>query len=200
MILQLWRDFRKDPWQQRFTIPLVIINVLGSLYGYYWYHEQLAGTSFHLWLFVSDSPLSSTLFALALLIRGNSPLRRLFQVIAFTAAIKYGIWAIVIITHYWALHGNIEFTEIMLWASHLGLAAEGFIFLKTLRVERIIGYITGMWMLLNDILDYLYGLHPYLFAPGQEPAALTTALILTVFITGGLVMFRRLMLVRQILK
>lgn len=200
LIFKLWREFWQDPWQARFTIPLVLINVLGSVYGYYWYHEQLAATPVHLWLFVSDSPLSSTLYALALLLRGKSPLRRLFQVVAFTAAIKYGIWAIVIITHYGVLYGNIGYTEIMLWVSHLGLAAEGFIFLKTLQFERVIGYVTGLWMLLNDLMDYYDGLHPYLFAPGQELAALITALILTVFITAGLIMLQRLIPVRQVLK
>lgn len=197
VIIKLWRDFWRDPWQPRFTITLVYINVLGSVYGYYWYHEQLAATSFHLWLFVSDSPLSSTLFVLALLIRGNSPLRRLFQLVAFTAAIKYGIWAIVIITHYWAVYGNAGYTEVMLWVSHLGLAAEGIIFLKTLQFERVIGYITGAWMILNDIMDYYAGLHPYLFASGQELTALITALSLTVFITAGLTSSKRFVPVRR---
>lgn len=200
LINKLWREFWRDPWQLRFTLPLVFINALGSVYGYYWYHEQLAATPFHLWVFVSDSPLSSTLFTLALVIRGSGPLRRLFQVIAFTAAIKYGLWAIVIITHYWILSGNVEFTEIMLWVSHLGLAAEGIIFLKTMQLERVISYITGIWMLLNDMMDYYTGLHPYLFASGQELLAMITALILTISITGSLLMLQRLMAVRQVLK
>lgn len=199
LILKLWRDFWRDPWQPRYVIPLVFINLLGSLYGYYWYHEQLSTIPFYLWIFVSDSPLSTTLFALALLVRGNGLLRRLFQVVAFTATIKYGIWAVVIITHYWALYGNLEFTEIMLWVTHLGMAAEGIIFLKTLPVERVIGYISGMWMLLNDTMDYYAGLHPYLFAEGQELAALVTALALTVFITSGLLLSQRQTLLRQII-
>ncbi len=191
VIIELWRDFWRDPWQPRFAIPLVVINLLGAGYGYYWYHEQLAATPVLFWLFVSDSPLSATLFALALLLRGNSPLKLLFQVIAFTAVIKYGLWAIAIITHYWALYGNVGYIEIMLWVSHLGMAAEGIIFLKTLRFERVIGYIAGLWMLINDIMDYAARLHPYLFAAGQERVALLTALLLTVGITCGLVMRRQ---------
>lgn len=198
LILKLWRDFWREPWQPRFAIPLVFINLLGAGYGYYWYHEQLAATSFSLWLFVSDSPLSSTLFALALLLRGNSPLRQLFQLIAFTSVIKYGLWAIAIITHYWALYGNVGYIEIMLWVSHLGMAAEGIIFLKTLQFERVIVYITGIWMLVNDIMDYYAGLHPYLFAAGQERAALLTALLLTVGITCSLVMRRQRQPVRRV--
>jgi uncharacterized membrane protein YpjA len=191
LVLDLWKDFWRDPWQRRFTLPLVIINALGSAYGFYWYHEQLAATPIRLWLFVADSPLASTLFTLALLIRGSGALRRLFQVIAFTAAIKYGLWAIVIITQFWVDYGQVGPTEVMLWASHLGMAVEGVIFLKTMQFSRVAAGVTLLWMLPNDLLDYCAGLHPYLFAPEQEVLALATALLLTVLITAGLLILRR---------
>lgn len=197
LLLKLWRDFWRDPWQSRYTAPLVIINALGSGYGYYWYHEQLAATPFYYWPFVPDSPLASTFFTLALLIPGNSALRRLFQTIAFTAAVKYGIWAVVIISQYWIKGGPVEFTEVMLWLSHLGMAVEGGIFLKTLQLDRMVVSITGMWMLLNDLMDYYAELHPYLFAPGQEFLAAITALSLTVFITGSLKTRQRYTATRQ---
>jgi len=191
LAVKLWKDFWRDPWQRRFTLPLVIINALGSAYGFYWYHEQLAVTPFYLWPFVADSPMASTLFTLALLVRGAGALKRFFQVVAFTAAIKYGIWAIVVITQYWVNYGLFEPTEVMLWFSHLGMAVEGVVFLKTLHFGRVAAGATLLWMLLNDMLDYCAGLHPYLFASGQEPLALATALVLTVLIAGGLVLLQR---------
>lgn len=191
-LLKLWRDFWRDPWQARYTVPLVIINALGSGCGYYWYHEQLAATPFYDWLFVPDSPLASTLVTLALLMRGNSALKRLFQAIAFTAAIKYGIWAMVIITQYWLIGGPPGFTEVVLWFSHMGMAVEGVIFLKTLRLDRISVSITGLWMLLNDFMDYHVGLHPYLFAPEQELLAAFTAPALSFLLTGSLVLLQRI--------
>jgi uncharacterized membrane protein YpjA len=192
LVLDLWKDFWREPWQLRFTVPLVIINALGSAYGFYWYHEQLAVTPFYLWPFVADSPLASTLFTVALLLRGSGAWSRLFQVISFTAAIKYGLWAIVVITQFWVKYGQVGPTEVMLWASHLGMAVEGAIFLKTLQIERAAAGVTLLWMLLNDMLDYSAGLHPYLFATDQEPLALATALVLTVLITGGLALLQRL--------
>jgi uncharacterized membrane protein YpjA len=191
LVLDLWKDFWRDPWQWRFTLPLVIINALGSAYGFYWYHEQLAVTPVWLWLFVADSPLASTLFTLALLIRGSGAMRQLFQVIAFTAAIKYGLWAIVIITQFWINYGQVGPTEVMLWASHLGMAIEGVIFLKTMQFRRVAAGITLLWMILNDLLDYCAGLHPYLFAPEQESLAQVAALVLTGLIAAGLLLLQR---------
>ena len=197
LFLKLWQDFWRDPWQVRYTVPLVIINALGSGCGYYWYHEQLAAIPFYYWPFVPDSPLASTLVTLALLMRGDSAFKRLFQAAAFTAAIKYGIWAIVIITQYWAMGGPVGFIEVTLWFSHLGMAVEGAIFLKTLRLDRMTVSITGMWMLLNDFMDYRAGLHPYLFAQGQEFLAVAAALALSFLITGSMARHQRITTARQ---
>jgi len=197
ILIKLWRDFWRDPWQARFTVPLVVINALGSGFGYYWYHEQLAATPFYNWLFVPDSPLASTLVTLALLMRGDTALKRLFQTVAFTAAIKYGIWAMVIITQYWGMGGPVGIVELALWFSHLGMAVEGGIFLKNLQLDRTTVTVTGIWMLLNDFMDYVAGLHPYLFAQGQEFLAVAAALALSFLITGSLAMRQRIVTARQ---
>ena len=185
-MLSLWRDFWKNPWQSRFTVPLLVINVLGSAYGFYWYREQLVETPFYLWPFVPDSPLSSTLFAAALLLSLAGASKKLFQILAFTVSIKYGIWAVIMISNYWFNDGPVAPTETMLWLSHLGMAAEGAIFLRTFRFGVHVVIITGAWMLVNDLMDYGAGLHPYLFMAGQETLAMVTALALTVLLMAGL--------------
>lgn len=190
-LIELWREFWRDPWQGCFMVPLVFINILGSAYGYYWYREQLAVTPFYFWPFVPDSPLSTTLFALALIVRYNGAGFPLFQTVALTASIKYGLWAVVIISQYWLGGGQVEFTETMLWLSHLGMAAEGAIFLKTIQPGRAVILLTAAWMLLNDLMDYGLGLHPYLFAVGQEHLAKVTAVGLTVFTAAGLWLRKR---------
>jgi len=182
-MLSLWRDFWKDPRQPRFMAPLLVINVLGSAYGYFWYREQLAETSFYLWPFVPDSPLSTTLFAAALLLHLTGANKTMFQVLACTVSIKYGIWAVIMITNYWSSGGPVAPTETMLWLSHLGMAAEGAIFLRTYRFKINVVIITGAWMLVNDLMDYGAGLHPYLFMAGQDTLAMAAALALTVLLT-----------------
>jgi uncharacterized membrane protein YpjA len=189
-MLSLWRQFWKDPGQPRFVVPLLVINVLGSIYGFYWYREQLAATPFHLWLFVPDSPLSSALFSTALLFHLLGVTKTLFQVLACTVSIKYGIWAVIMISNYWSSGGPVAPTETMLWLSHLGMALEGAIFLKTYSFRMYAVIITGAWMLVNDLMDYTAGLHPYLFMAGQDALAMVTALVLTGLLTIGLFQLR----------
>lgn len=190
-VFRLWQDFWHNPRQGRFMIPLVIINAAGSAYGYYWYREQLARTPHYYWLFVPDSPLSTTLFALALLLSLAGPGRLLFQAVALTASIKYGIWAIVMISHYWLKGGPLEFTEGMLWVSHFGMALQGFIYLRTLQPGHGVILFTACWMTINDLMDYGLGLHPDLFAAGQTGLALLTAAALSLTITAGMALRRR---------
>ena len=185
-VTRLWRDFWHDPWQARFTIPLIVINAVGSAYGYYWYREQLAGTPLYYWPFVPDSPLSATLFAVALLLSLAGSGSILYRAVALTASIKYGIWAMVMISHYWLNSGPLELTEAMLWLSHFGMALQGLIYLKTLRLDRRVILLTAFWMVLNDLMDYGMGLHPYLFTEGQAQLALVSAVGLTLSVTAGL--------------
>ena len=185
-MFSLWREFWKAPRQPRFIVPLLVINVLGSAYGYFWYREQLAETPFYLWPFVPDSPLSTTLFAAALLLHLCGADKTMFQVLACTVSIKYGIWAVIMITHYWSSGGPVAPTETMLWLSHLGMAAEGAIFLRTYRFQINVVMITGAWMLVNDLMDYGAGLHPYLFMAGQDTLARFSAFALTILLAGVL--------------
>ncbi|SFR03401.1 DUF1405 domain-containing protein [Desulfoscipio geothermicus] len=176
LLSELWRR----PWRSSLVWPIIITNILGSVYGFYWYRAQLAETPRYLWALVPDSPLSTTLFALALLLvlAGNRP--GLITAVACATTIKYGLWAVGMITHYWALGGPVNFTEVMLWLSHWGMALEGFIFLRTVPVpgRALLG--ASLWMIFNDYMDYFRGLHPYLFSPLQENFALWLAAGLTI--------------------
>ncbi|MFZ5652625.1 MAG: DUF1405 domain-containing protein [Bacillota bacterium] len=163
-----WNSFLDNPWQYRYVILLLAVNIPGTAYGYYWYSGQLASTPRELWLFVPDSPLSTTLFSavLALSLFGcRSPF---LSVLAFAGCIKYGLWAVIIISHFWGTGGDIEFKVSMLWVSHLGMAAQGMIYLRAdgpVTPPVIAG--TALWMFINDFLDYRLEIHPYLYDPGQ---------------------------------
>lgn len=186
LVIRLWRDFWRNPFQPRYTAPLIIINILGSIYGYFWYREQLLVNTLYFWPFIPDSPLSTTIFALALILSRRGFASNLFQVVAFTANIKYGLWAAALISQYWLGGGQADFIEIMLMLSHLGMAIQGGIYLKELRLGHGVILLTAAWMVINDFMDYYVGLHPYLFTAGQDFVALLTAVSLTALITGGL--------------
>ncbi|MHB8171063.1 MAG: DUF1405 domain-containing protein [Thermincolia bacterium] len=152
---------------------------MGSIYGYYWYRYQLAETPWYLWPLIPDSPLSSTLFMVAMYFWLKGKLNPVFGLLAFLMVIKYGIWAVVINLHYWYITGVFTFENWMLTLSHAGMALEGYLFLRDYSFGRWALYIAGLWLVIQDFADYLFGLHPYLFDESQWNLALITAIVLT---------------------
>jgi uncharacterized membrane protein YpjA len=163
------------PYQNWFLITLAVVNLLGSIYGYYWYREQLASTPLIWWPFTPDSPLATTLFGLALLLALYRRESGLLRVVAAAAVIKYGLWAVVIISDYWLSGAPVTLVEAGLWLSHLGMMVEGFLFLRHWPVAPWQLALVVLWLGINDFVDYSLGMHPYLFSPGQESLALVTA-------------------------
>lgn len=182
LIKRLWAD----PWQQPvFMSLLIVINLLGSLYGYYWYHQQLAAAELYFWPVIPDSPLSTTLFFMALLLALLGWRLPVLQTLATAMCIKYGIWAVALISHYWINHGQIELTEMMLWASHLGMVIQGIWFLNKLYISTRAVLVLAVWLLFNDAMDYLLNLHPYLFAADQLIFAGVLAVTLSILLSVG---------------
>ncbi len=172
-IIKHWSAFLENPWRARYAVILLLVNAAGSIYGYFWYHEQLKLTDRYFWLFVPDSPLATTLLVLVLGLSLLGIRNIILDLIAFTANIKYGLWAVFMISDFWIRGGNIDVPELMLWFSHLGMAVQGAIYLKSCSVNfngnMIIPLITmTAWMLLNDFIDYYFDVYPYLYYAGQE--------------------------------
>ena len=82
------KRFLKQPLSLR---VLLIINLFGSFYGFYWYRQQLKITPGVLKLFVPDSPTASALFTIALffiIIKSTS----LFN--AYGLCLAHKIWSL----------------------------------------------------------------------------------------------------------
>ncbi|MHB1420124.1 MAG: DUF1405 domain-containing protein [Bacillota bacterium] len=178
-MLRLAKSVLHDPYQHRFLWALFLINACGSFSGYFWYSNQLVSTEHSLWLFIPDSPLASSMMALAMLIllTGKRPSAVLLA--AYTAVIKYGLWAVILITDYWLKGGAFKGIDLMLWTSHLGMALEGVLFLRKETVTSAAVASISIWMLLNDYMDYARDLHPYLFYAGQWLLAMASAVGMT---------------------
>ncbi|WP_258360920.1 DUF1405 domain-containing protein [Moorella sulfitireducens] len=167
------------PYQNLFLVTLAAVNLLGSLYGYYWYREQLAETPLIWWPVTPDSPLATTLFGLAMILAYCRRESGFLRAVAAAAVIKYGLWAVIIISDYWLSGAPVTVVETGLWLSHLGMTVEGFLFLRHWPVSISQFVLVVLWLGVNDFVDYRLGLHPYLFSPGQENLALVTAVVLS---------------------
>lgn len=153
-----------------FCWGLFLINLLGSIYGFYWYKNQLMETDWYWLIFVPDSPTASTFFTLVLglyLIQKRSPLLEAFAAITL---FKYGIWAVVIII-WGGLVDSRPFMEALDWqhwmliGSHLGMALQAILYTPFYTFKwKEIG-VVATWTLLNDFLDYRFELHPRVAPP-----------------------------------
>lgn len=146
---------------------LFVINLLGSVYGFYWYKNQLAMIGSWLNLFVPDSPTASSAFTLVLLLYALRLRSPLIEAFAAVTLFKYGLWAVAVIL----LGGiaspepfleSLHWTDWMLMVSHTGMAVEAILYSRfyTYRPNHLV--LVGGWTLLNDGVDYLLDLHPWL--------------------------------------
>lgn len=148
-------------------------NVLGTIYGYIWYGNQLEYTLTHysagLLVFVPDSPTASLFFTLSLLFLLYPPKSHLLKTIghviqglAVVTSVKYGVWAVSMIVGGWSLGGDVVWQDFMLIASHLAMAVEALIYVRFFGFRMWSLIVALAWTLLNDVMDYSYEIFPWL--------------------------------------
>lgn len=175
---------RKIITKPYFLLMLFCINLTGSIYGFYWYRQQISDTPSILKVFVPDSPTASLLFTLAILMILIKKPRPFVIMMACAWLIKYGLWAVIINTHYFFIGGDYTFTNFHLTLSHLGMALEGFIFINEVNVINKSYILTlTVLMIISDAVDYTLGIHPWLFAQSQWNIACVSIILLTLFVS-----------------
>ncbi|WP_332693480.1 DUF1405 domain-containing protein [Halalkalibacter lacteus] len=142
-------------------IFLLLVNIPGTIYGYIWYRDQLAITPIQFLIFVPDSPTASLFFVfvlLAFLMRRNWPL---IEALAAITLIKYGIWAVVMnVAAGWA-GDTLNWKNYMLVFSHAGMALQAVLYAPYFRIKRWHLLIAAVWTIHNDIIDYVFMMHPW---------------------------------------
>lgn len=139
---------------------LLMINILGTLYGYWWYKDQLAITPARFYIFVPDSPTASLFFVLVLimyLFKKNWPLMEAFASITL---IKYGLWAVAMNIGAGLAGTPLVFEHYLLIFSHLGMAVQALIYIPYYRIKPLHLVVVSVWTLHNDVIDYVFLMHP----------------------------------------
>ncbi|MGP4041325.1 DUF1405 domain-containing protein [Gracilibacillus sp. D59] len=147
-------------FQPYFIALLFFVNLLGTIYGYFWYGNQLQETPLHFLPFVPDSPTASLFFTIFLffILKGkNVPL---IEALAFTTLVKYGVWAVImnLLTLY--ISGDLSWQGYMLIASHGAMAVQAFLYAPLYKIELRHLTIAAIWLLHNELIDYVYGMMP----------------------------------------
>ncbi|MDM5333347.1 DUF1405 domain-containing protein [Ureibacillus composti] len=156
MLLQIQYLLRS----KSFLTLLLIINFLGTIYGYYWYGWQLAVTEPQFLIFVPDSPTASLFFTIAILGWLFGKNFKLIEALALITLIKYGIWAVVM--NLWTIveSGPIGPLGWMLVVSHFLMAVQAVLYIFNYRFTYVHVTIAAIWTLHNDVIDYVYGQMP----------------------------------------
>ncbi|MEO4053153.1 DUF1405 domain-containing protein [Solibacillus sp. CAU 1738] len=143
-----------------FLILLLIINFLGTVYGYYWYGSQLAITEPKFYIFVPDSPTASLFFCFAIVgwLLGKN--FKLMEVLALVTLIKYGLWAVVMNLLTFAEVGYLGPDGWMLVFSHFMMAVQAMLYLPKYRFDFWHIVVAAIWTLHNDFIDYVFGQMP----------------------------------------
>ena len=153
------------PRSRRWWWPLLLVNLAGSVYGFYWYREQLAVTPWYYWLFTPDCPLASTYFTMTLGIWLAGRRSPWFEAATYVTSAYFGVWTVVVILQYFIVHQTFDWANFMLLASHVGLGFEGFLFLAVRRLRLSHLGIASGWILAQWYFDYYQGTSPWLQAP-----------------------------------
>lgn len=143
-----------------FIVLLLIINILGTIYGYYWYKWQLIDTPPIFLAFVPDSPTASLFFVfvlIAFLLGKNWPL---MEALAIVTLFKYGIWAVAMNLLVFRVTGDIDWVSLMLIASHLAMAVQGILYAPFYRIKLWHLVVAAVWTLHNDVIDYVFFMLP----------------------------------------
>jgi uncharacterized membrane protein YpjA len=148
-------------------VILLVINFLGTIYGYYWYKDQLAATPFPLVLFVPDSPTASLFFCFVLaafILRKNWPL---MEALAVTSLFKYGVWAVGMNVAAGVMGYPLIFGNYLLIFSHSCMAIEGLLFIPLYKIRPRHLVVASVVLVHNEIVDYVFHIMPWY--PPLEP-------------------------------
>ena len=139
---------------------LLLINIGGTLYGYYWYESQLIDTPTIFIPFVPDSPTASLFFffvLIAFILKKNWPY---MEALAFVTLFKYGVWAVVMNIFTLFVTGDLAWQGYMLIASHAAMAVQGILYSPFYRMKVKHLIVAAVWTLHNDVIDYVYMQYP----------------------------------------
>ncbi|HCY9770216.1 TPA: DUF1405 domain-containing protein [Staphylococcus aureus] len=146
-------------YQRSWLMMLLICNILGMIYGYIWYGEQLSHTPWHFKIFVPDSPTAILylVISISLILIQNS----IIEALAFVTLFKYGIWAVIMNILFIIEQGDITVNGLILMFSHSIMAVQAIYFYPRFKRSMIGISVAMIWVFLNDYIDYFHLQFPY---------------------------------------
>ncbi len=140
--------------------PVIAILILANLFGFgigmLFYWQQMLSVNPVFWIFIPDCPLYVALAALFYLGWVKNDLLRTITAIGL---VKYALWTEFALFYYSGYFLTVPFGWLLVF-EHIGMGLQFLVFSRAFD-KRWIAVSIG-WFLLNDFVDYFFGMHPFL--------------------------------------
>lgn len=143
---------------------LILVNIAGTLFGFWYYRFQLPATPIYKVIFVPDCPLYALMFAILLTAYIFYEKKSgVLAVVTFVGLIKYGFWTVLVVALYREYYfASDPLLYSVLFILHVGMILEAFIIPHIFKFTKWTLFFALGWFLLNDVMDYFFGTAPYL--------------------------------------
>lgn len=148
-------------YQRSWLMMLLICNILGMIYGYIWYGEQLSHTPWQFKIFVPDSPTAILFLVISISLILIRKQNSIIDALAFVTLFKYGIWAVIMNILFIIEQGDITVNGLVLMLSHSIMAVQAIYFYPRFKRSMIGISVAMTWVFLNDYIDYFHLQFPY---------------------------------------
>ncbi|HDB8269335.1 TPA: DUF1405 domain-containing protein [Staphylococcus aureus] len=148
-------------YQRSWLMMLLICNILGMIYGYIWYGEQLSYTPWQFKIFVPDSPTAILFLVISISLILIRKQNSFIDALAFVTLFKYGIWAVIMNILFIIEQGDITVNGLVLMFSHSIMAVQAIYFYPRFKRSMIGISVAMTWVFLNDYIDYFHLQFPY---------------------------------------
>ena len=148
-------------YQLYLLMILLICNILGMIYGYIWYGEQLSHTPWHFKIFVPDSPTAILYLVISISLILIQKQNSIIDALAFVTLFKYGIWEVIMNILFIIEQGDITVNGLVLMFSHSIMAVQAIYFYPRFKRSMIGISVAMIWVFLNDYIDYFHLQFPY---------------------------------------
>ncbi|MFB1526235.1 DUF1405 domain-containing protein [Staphylococcus aureus] len=147
-------------YQRSWLMMLLICNILGMIYGYIWYGEQLSHTPWQFKIFVPDSPTAILFLVISISLILIRKQNSIIDALAFVTLFKYGIWAVIMNILFIIEQGD-TVNGLVLMFSHSIMAVQAIYFYPRFKRSMIGISVAMTWVFLNDYIDYFHLQFPY---------------------------------------
>ncbi|MEF8772444.1 DUF1405 domain-containing protein [Halodesulfurarchaeum sp.] len=138
----------------RLVVPIALINLVGTAFGFWYYRFQLASTEILAWPLVPDSPLATMFIGLSLLAFRFDYDADWLHVLGFMGAFKLGFWTPFVQLFLNGPGGIALWLYVFLVTSHLAMVGEAFLVHRYATFSIRAVAVGVFWFGLNDLVDY----------------------------------------------